>query len=263
MMLELREIGVLPRDEDLDYPVDEVRGLFDAHGLDVSFLEADAAPADLDLVVALGGDGTVLRAFDRFPGCPVLAINFGTVGFLTAGDRKDLAQIVQLLVDGRYVVSERLVLLCRYPGGEDLVYNEVTLRARHKLLFTDVFVDDAKIRTIRGDGVVVGTPTGSTGLLMSMGAPLVMPEVRCIMLDGINEYNFTSRTLILPMEKRVRLRVSPDTRDEHVALVADGREIRMMDPGDEVHIVRAEHSARLIYLDDNYFFHNLSEKLSW
>ena len=65
------------------------------------------------------------------------------------------------------------------------------------------------------------------------------------------------------MEKRGRLRVSPDTRDEHVALVADGREIRMMDPGDEVHIVRAEHSARLIYLDDNYFFHNLSEKLSW
>ena len=58
MLLELRKIGVLPRDEDLDYPVDEVRGLFDAHGLDVSFLEADAAPADLDLVVALGGDGT-------------------------------------------------------------------------------------------------------------------------------------------------------------------------------------------------------------
>ena len=125
MMLELRKIGVLPRDEDLDYPVDEVRGLFDAHGLDVSFLEADAAPADLDLVVALGGDGTVLRAFDRFPGCPVLAINFGTVGFLTAGDRKDLAQIVQLLVDGHYVVSERLVLFCRYPGGEDLVYVRV------------------------------------------------------------------------------------------------------------------------------------------
>jgi NAD+ kinase len=193
----------------------------------------------------------------------VLAINFGTVGFLTAGDRKDLAQIVQLLVDGEYFVSERLVLSCRFPGGESLVYNEVTLRARHKLIFTDVFVDDAKIRTIRGDGVVVGTPTGSTGLLMAMGAPLVMPEVRCMMLDGINEYNFTSRPLILPAEKRVRLRVNSETRDEHVALIIDGREIRMLTPEDEVHVGLAEHMARLIYLDDNYFFNNLSEKLSW
>ena len=263
MMLELRKIGVLPRDEDLDYPVDEVRGLFDAHGLDVSFLEADAAPADLDLVVALGGDGTVLRAFDRFPGCPVLAINFGTVGFLTAGDRKDLAQIVQLLVDGHYVVSERLVLLCRYPGGEDLVYNEVTLRARHKLLFTDVFVDDAKIRTIRGDGVVVGTPTGSTGLLMSMGAPLVMPEVRCIMLDGINEYNFTSRSLILTPESKIRLVITPETKEPSVLLTSDGRPMGDLTPGDELHIEQADTRARLIYFEKSYFYHNLTSKLSW
>jgi NAD+ kinase len=263
MKLELKKIGVLPRDQDLDYPVEEVQTLFERHGIDVCFIEGDEHPTDLDLVVALGGDGTVLRAFDRFPQCPVLAINFGTVGFLTAGDRKDLAQIVQLLVDGEYFVSERLVLSCRFPGGESLVYNEVTLRARHKLIFTDVFVDDAKIRTIRGDGVVVGTPTGSTGLLMAMGAPLVMPEVRCMMLDGINEYNFTSRPLILPAEKRVRLRVNSETRDEHVALIIDGREIRMLTPEDEVHVGLAEHMARLIYLDDNYFFNNLSEKLSW
>ena len=263
MKLELKKIGVLPRDQDLDYPVEEVQTLFERHGIDVCFIEGDEHPTDLDLVVALGGDGTVLRAFDRFPQCPVLAINFGTAGFLTAGDRKDLAQIVQLLVDGEYFVSERLVLSCRFPGGESLVYNEVTLRARHKLIFTDVFVDDAKIRTIRGDGVVVGTPTGSTGLLMAMGAPLVMPEVRCMMLDGINEYNFTSRPLILPAEKRVRLRVNSETRDEHVALIIDGREIRMLTPEDEVHVGLAEHMARLIYLDANYFFNNLSEKLSW
>ena len=124
-------------------------------------------------------------------------------------------------------------------------------------------IDDDKIRTIRGDGVVVGTPTGSTGLLMAMGAPLVMPEVRCMMLDGINEYNFTSRTLILPAEKRVRLHVSPETRDQHVTLVVDGREMCGLDPGQDVYVGQAEHTARLIYLDNHYFFNNLSEKLSW
>ena len=84
-----------------------------------------------------------------------------------------------------------------------------------------------------------------------------------MMLDGINEYNFTSRPLILPAEKRVRLRVNSETRDEHVSLIIDGREIRMLTPEDEVHVGLAEHMARLIYLDDNYFFNNLSEKLSW
>jgi NAD+ kinase len=193
----------------------------------------------------------------------VLAINFGTVGFLTAGDRKDLARIVQLLVDGQYIVSERLLLSYSYPGGEAYAVNEVTLRTRRKMLFTDVFVDGAKIRTICGDGVVLGTPTGSTGLLLAMGAPLVMPEVRCMILDGINEYNFTSRALILPAQTRVRLHISSETRDEHVVLVVDGREICELEPGQDVHITQAAHTARLIYLDDNYFFHNLSEKLSW
>jgi len=263
MALDLKKIGVLPRDRDLDYPVGEVRALFAEHQIEVCFIEGEEDPEGLDLVVALGGDGTVLKAFARFPHCPVLAINFGTVGFLTAGDRKDLARIVQLLVCGRYFLSERLVLHCRYPGGETLAFNEVTLRGRHKLLFTDVFVNDAKIRTIRGDGVAVGTPTGSTGLLLSMGAPLVMPEVRCMILEGINEYNFTSRTLILSDDKRVRLNISADTRDEHVALIVDGRELCMLVPGQDVHISQARDRARLIYLDDNYFFNNLSEKLSW
>ena len=125
MQLALKKVGVLPRDQDLDYLVAEVRDLFDPHGIEVRFIEGDERPEDLDLVIALGGDGTVLRAFARFPQRPVLAINFGTVGFLTAGDRKDLARIVQLLVDGQYFVSERLVLSCRHPCGESLVFNEV------------------------------------------------------------------------------------------------------------------------------------------
>ena len=88
MAFDLKKIGILPRDRDLDYPVDEVRALFADHQIDVCFIEGEEDPEGLDLVVALGGDGTVLKAFARFPHCPVLAINFGTVGFLTAGIAK-------------------------------------------------------------------------------------------------------------------------------------------------------------------------------
>jgi NAD+ kinase len=126
-----------------------------------------------------------------------------------------------------------------------------------------VHVDGTKIRTIQGDGVVVGTPTGSTGFLLSAGAPIVMPDVRCFILDGIHEHNFTSRTLVVSPDSNIRLSISPKTRDPHVYLTADGRQVRDLKPGDELQITRSETSAKLIYFDPHYFFHNLSSKLDW
>ena len=263
-MVPFRQVGLLLRDEQQAYPLPEVRGLLERQGIRTVLLEGDAVPPrELDLVMALGGDGTVLHALERFPQCPVLAINFGMVGFLTAGDRKDLEGLVGLLIEGRYLVSERLALDCQTPHGTTRAINEVILRTSNRLSFTDVFVNGTKIRTIRGDGVVVGTPTGSTAFLMSTGAPIVMPDVRCLILDGINEYNLTSRALILPPESRVRLLVNPETREASVRLTVDGRILGELAPGQEVHICQSSQPARLLYFEPNYFFHNLSSKLSW
>ena len=265
-MLELNRVGVLLRDAEQDYPLDEVERLFGRQGIAVVLLEnTDVAQGGqaIDLVIAMGGDGTVLRALDRFPQCPVLAINFGTVGFLTAGDRKDLERIIALLVRGEYLVSERLVLQCRYPSGQVSAINDVIVRTRYHLIFTDVFINDTKIRTIQGDGVVVGTPTGSTAFLLSTGAPIVMPDVRCMVLDGINEYNFSSRSLILAPESQVRLHIAPETRDPDIYLFVDGRQLGSLQPGQQVHISPAQHTAKLIYFEPNFFFHNLTSKLSW
>jgi NAD kinase len=98
---------------------------------------------------------------------------------------------------------------------------------------------------------------------MSTGAPIVMPDVRCLVLDGINEYNFTSRALILTPESSVRLLVNPQTREPAVRLTVDGRILGELRPGEEVHIAPSSHPARLLYFDPSYFFHNLSSKLSW
>jgi NAD+ kinase len=98
---------------------------------------------------------------------------------------------------------------------------------------------------------------------MSAGAPIVMPEVRCLVLDGINEYNFTSRTLILTPDSKIRLAITPETKEPSVILTADGRRIGELAPGDELHIEQAPTRARLIYFEKNYFYHNLTTKLSW
>jgi NAD+ kinase len=263
-MLELKKVGLLLRDEEQEYPLEEVHKIFGGQGIALVLLDQAAdSPDNMDLVMAMGGDGTVLQALDHFPQCPVLAINFGTVGFLTAADRKDLEHIVALLVQGKFLISERLVLDCEYPGGTRRVVNEAIVRTYNRLVYTDVFVDDTKIRTIRADGVVVGTPTGSTAHLLAMGAPIVMPDVRCMILDGINEYNLTSRALILPPESHICLHISPETRDPHVYLTIDGRQVGSLSPGQDVHIRQSPHTAKLIYFEANYFFHNLSSKLAW
>lgn len=263
-MIDLRRVGVLVRDEEQDFPLAAVGELFARHDIEMIRLwDDDPLPAGLDLVVAMGGDGTVLRSLDLCPDSPVLAINYGTVGFLTAGDRTELASILERLVAGDYLVSERLALQCRHPGGELRAVNEVMVRTSNRLVFVDVYVDDTKVRTISADGVVVGTPTGSTGFLLSAGAPIVMPEVRCLILDGINEYNFTSRSLILTPDSKIRLAIAPETKEPSVILTADGRRMGELTPGDELHIERAATTAKLIYFDKNYFYHNLTTKLSW
>lgn len=262
--LDLQRVGLFLRDSEQAYPMQELSDFFGRLGIAlVPLNEQSHGVRGLDLVIAMGGDGTVLRALDLFYRCPVLAINFGTVGFLTAGDRKDLESIIQQVLAGNFILSERLVLQCEHPRGSTRAVNEIIVGTSYHLIHVDVFVDDTKIRTIRGDGVVVGTPTGSTALLLSTGAPIVMPDVRCLILDGINEYNFTSRALILTPDSTIRLHVSEDTRDCEIRLMGDGRQVCNLLPGQDLSISRAPYSARLVYLDESYFFHNLSSKLGW
>ena len=262
--MELAKVGILLRDNEQGYPLQEITELFGRHGIELAELEWNKdPPIDLDLVMAMGGDGTALKALDLCPLCPVLAVNYGTVGFLTAGDRADLESILAHLVKGEFLVSERIALECQYPTGCVRAVNEVIVRTYNRLMFTDVSVDDIEIRTIRGDGVVVGAPTGSTGFLLSTGAPIVMPDVRCLVLDGINEYNFSSRAIILPPDSRIRLHISPKTKDCRVYLTVDGRSQGELRPGDDILIRQADTPARLIYFDRSYFFHNLSSRLNW
>ena len=151
-----------------------MRELFGNYQIEVVLIEEDITPNHLDMVVAMGGDGTVLRALDHFPG-PSIGNQLRHGGFLTAGDRTDLSLIVELLMDGRYIVSERLVLNCRYPGGEMHVVNEVMVRASYKLAFTDVFVDGAEIRTITGDGVIVERQRVALDICSLLGHRLSFP----------------------------------------------------------------------------------------
>lgn len=262
-MLPLKTIGVLLRDDEQSVPLEQMKIQFDRIGARLQLLDRTDHGVKLDLVIAMGGDGTVLRALDEYPGLPVLAINYGTVGFLTAGDRSDLDKVLTRLIAGDFAISERLILRCDFSGGAVHAVNEVVVRSALRMIELDVFVNETKIRTIRGDGVIVGTATGSTGYLLSTGAPLVMPDVDCFILDGINEYNFSSRALILSPDTTIRIHLAQADDDQKPRLIVDGKSVGFIAAGEEIVLSRSERRAQLIFFEENYFFHNLSSRLSW
>jgi NAD+ kinase len=262
-MAQFKAVGVLLRDPHQSFPLAFLKAAFDGEGGTIHLLNDGAPGVPLDLIIAMGGDGTVLKALDLDLDCPVLAINFGTVGFLTAGDRSELEALVQRLLRGDYLVSERILLRCEFPGGARNVVNELVLRSSWRMINVEVSVDGARIRTIRGDGVIVGTPTGSTGYLLSTGGPIVMPGAECMVLDGINEYNFTSRALVLPARTHVRLFLPSLLPGQQVWVYIDGEDRAALGAGQEVNISLAPRRARLIFFDPHYFFRNLSSRLYW
>jgi NAD+ kinase len=263
-MLDLKRIGYFTRDPHQDYRLGSMRKLFGRAGIEM--VELDRSNPDeqrVDLVMALGGDGTVLRALCAFPGVPVLAVNFGTLGFLTASDRDDLEKVLVRLLSDDYFIEERLTLQIEHQGEAYRCINELVVKATTHMVQVGVTVNGATTHKPRGDGLIVGTPTGSTGYLLSTGAPVITPDVDCIILKPLNEYSFSSRSLIMPGSAQVELQVELERKEQEVLAVVDGKPAARIAHGDLIRIQRSHVPARLIYFERDTFFRNLRSRLHW
>lgn len=261
-MLDLKRIGVFTRDVSQDYRLDALSRLFKRAHIELVVDAATAAPESLDLVIALGGDGTVLRALAAMPGVPVLAVNFGTVGFLTQCDRTQMDNVLVRLLSDDYQIEERLTLEISHAGQSYRCLNEVVIKGMTHMVTVGIDVNGRRVHSPRGDGVIVGTPTGSTAYLMSAGAPLVTPDVDCIIIKALNEYSFSSRSIIVPGQAAVELALE-QSRDTDVSVIIDGMTRLPISNGQRVQIARSPVPARLVYFESDYFFRNLKERLRW
>tara|TARA_B110000967_G_scaffold206918_1_gene254883 strand:+ start:41 stop:859 length:819 start_codon:yes stop_codon:yes gene_type:complete len=261
--IKLCKVGIFS--PQFEQPMTElVQEWFVPHGIETLALEGKSGRnEDLDLVLSFGGDGTVLAALSLFPQCPVLAVNFGNVGFLTAGDREELTDMLQSVLEGKYIISERSVLECVHPHGKDFAVNEVVVRGATRMIAVELNINEQHIRRVRGDGVIVGTATGSTAYLLAAGSPIVMPELRCMIIAGLNEYDFRSRHLVVTGESKIKLQISEQTHEKEIYLSADGKVKVPLEIGDEIIIRESSRQAKLVFMEKNYFFHNLSSRLCW
>jgi NAD+ kinase len=229
-----------------------------------------ASAEDADLCVVVGGDGTLLAAarLMRDRQVPILAINYGGLGFLTEVTREEMYPALENLLAGKTVTNSRMMidvavhrggkLLETYQALNDAVIHKGTLA---RIIELEACVDGLYVSKFRSDGLILSTPTGSTAYNVSAGGPIVYPTMAAIIMTPISSHTLTNRPLVLPSESRVEvtLRSVPDD----VYVTVDGQVGTKLDSGDSIHVKKSSRLIQLIAPSGKDFFDVLRDKLKW
>ena len=244
---------------------DESAGALDRE----STLSRGDLAAQTDLIVVLGGDGTLLSVTrGELGGTPILGINLGTLGFLTEHSVDRLFPMLRAALEGEAVMEERerLLLTVETPGTapvcrralNDVVINKSALA---RMVVLSVHVDTELLSRFKADGLIVATPTGSTAYNLSAGGPIVYPTMGVVLITPICPHTLTNRPIALPLGSVIEIRL--ESLSEEVYLTLDGQEGFPLTPRDLVRIERCSEPVRLITDPGRSYFHVLHRKLKW
>jgi NAD+ kinase len=241
----------------------------DAFGEATRVAERDLVPA-VDLVVAVGGDGTLLHAARHVAGrdVPLLGVNRGRLGFLTDISPEHMLQAIDAILAGDYLSERRSMLAAKLAGRPDaealFAVNDVVLQKSEtgRMLDFTTVVDGVYVNTHRGDGLIVATPTGSTAYALSCGGPIIQPNVNALVMVPICPHTLSDRPLVLPSTSTVRVSLERDTHGSaHV--VCDGEALAKLGAGETVTISLATQTVTLLHPRDYNYYELLRSKLNW
>jgi len=214
----------------------------------------------VDVMVTIGGDGTILRALMKNE-APIFGINAGDLGFLTEVQEDLVEEGIERILRGEYTIEERTKLRTDFKGGrlKDAT-NEVVVHTAHiaKLRHFRVLVDDELAIDVRADGIIVSTPTGSTCYAMSVGAPILDPRLRALVIAPMAPFKFGGRPTVVPAYSDIRVEV---LRPKPCVIVVDGQEEIAMEGNEELHFTTSERTARFVSLGRT-FYTKMREKLT-
>ena len=226
--------------------------------------------AACDLLVVLGGDGTILRALHRMRGAvqPIFGINLGSLGFLTGVHSDEWPKAGESIAAGDFKLSTRTLLRVELMrGGQPAetftgLNDAVVSRGQHsQLIKVEVRIDGEELSVYHADGLIVATPTGSTAYSMSAGGPLLLPDSDCLVITPICPHVLTNRSTVVADTSRLELRLV--SAGPGVTVNVDGQEIRDFGPADVLRISRAEAKLQLATLPGRTFSGVLRDKLKW
>lgn len=200
-----------------------------------------------DMVLAVGGDGTMLGAVQTAVDwdVPVLGFNLGTLGFLTEADPDDLSAVVKRLESGDFQVDARLTVSASTDRAQAVGVNDVVVEKidSTRLVSLEVVIDGTKFATYRADGLIIATPTGSTAYSFSAGGPVVDPDVEALVLTPVASHSLFDRPLVLPADAEIDIRVH---RDRLVRVNVDKTDLGQLSEGEIVKVRRGGRPARFV-----------------
>lgn len=234
----------------------------------VSNLTLDEALEESDVVIAVGGDGTIIRAAKQaaFKNKPILGVNFGRLGFTSGLEKEDLSKLNRL-VTGKYDIQNRVVLIVEIVKGNKrkkfYAINDAVI-SRGELSRTidlDIFIQDTEVCNYRADGIILATPMGSTGYSLSAGGPIVDPGMECILMTPICPHSMFARPSVFNRTTKLRIKVS--ARESVGAfLTVDGDKAVDIENSDFVEISVSNYSLEMITFDQKCSYKRIGEKLS-
>ena len=230
----------------------------------------DTLDTSFDLFISIGGDGTILRAitFIKNLGIPVIGINTGRLGFLATIPVNDIEIALQNIINGKYRISERSLLTIETSvenkdiDSMNFALNEIAVSRKNttSMITVETFLDGEYLTSYWSDGLIVSTPTGSTGYSLSCGGPVITPETKSFVITPIAPHNLSARPLIIPDATEIQLKVTG--REESHLVSLDSR-IATLENGTIIKIKKAPFTIKMVDLLNESFLTTLRKKLLW
>jgi len=239
-------------------------------GSHLNSVEREDIPAHVEMMIVLGGDGTLLSVArlvgDR--GVPILGVNLGGLGFLTEITLEELYRVLERVIQGEFVTDERVVLHAAVIRrgermAEFIVLNDAVINkgALARIIDLETTINGEYLTTFKSDGLIISTPTGSTAYNLSAGGPIVYPSLHCIIITPICPHTLTNRPIVIP--DHVEVRAVLKSRQQEVILTLDGQQGFSLEFEDIVEVRKAEDRILLIKSPYRHYFEVLREKLKW
>ncbi|SFD07041.1 NAD kinase [Flavobacterium phragmitis] len=235
-----------------------------------TFSPSTALDNSFEMLISIGGDGTILRAaaFVRNSGVPLLGINAGRLGFLAKVQKENIDILLQYVIDQNYTTSERTLLgLTAEPLNEafeelNFAMNEVTVSRKDttSMITVETYLNNEYLNSYWADGLIISTPTGSTGYSLSCGGPILTPDVKSLVITPIAPHNLTARPLVIPDDTEITLRVTG--REDQYLVSLDSR-ISSVKNESTLKIKKTDYKIKMVEIPGETFLKTLRNKLLW
>lgn len=226
--------------------------------------------ASFDMLISIGGDGTILRAATlvRNSGVPILGINAGRLGFLATVQKENIEEFMQFIIEKKFTISERSLLSLSCSPENDafqdinFAMNEISVSRKDttSMITIDTYLNDEFLNSYWADGLIVSTPTGSTGYSLSCGGPILTPNVKSLVITPIAPHNLNARPLVVPDETEIRLRVTG--REEQYLVSLDSR-VASVKNESVLTIKKTPFHINMVEIPEETFLKTLRTKLLW